>query len=194
MRGALDSLMLRGPSWLIRRHVDEHPSRGLDVVLRVLQKRLPTVYWTDKLICKDVVYTKVSLTAREESYGSLSVTMREYIIVALKSNIGEGFLEIAEYGSMKCLIYIAKNFTWFSENLGIQQMQLGKEMFKIIQDHREYPIWTTKCAVITFLLCARSLPFPPEVYEMIAKEVWASRHDRKIWWPDITDDDWNRDK
>jgi hypothetical protein len=194
MKRVLDDLMLQCPCWMIQRHINEHPSRGLDIVLRALQKRLPRLVKCGRngyiTVYSDVVYTGVRLTAKEESYD---------IVVEFTSNCGQGYLEIPGYGIMGARWYIKNpsgGFKCWIPNLATLKSpegDIGNEMFEIIQDHREYPIWTTRCATLAFLLCARSLPFPPEISEMIAKEVWASRHNRKIWWPDITDDDWNRD-
>lgn len=62
-------------------------------------------------------------------------------------------------------------------------------LFGIIQDHREYPIWATRRAVMTFLFCSpKALPFPKDIVKLIAKEIWASRHNRSVWWPGAVDE------
>jgi hypothetical protein len=62
-----------------------------------------------------------------------------------------------------------------------------RKAFQIIQDHREYPIWPCRNAVMTFLL--GEIPIlHKDIKPIIAKLVWESRRDRKVWWPDVTDE------
>lgn len=182
MKRTLDNLMMQCPSWILRRRVEEHPSNGLGEVFQALKKLLPTSLKCAKgdIICTDVVYTKVKLNADGESYGSAIISVREFIIVEFTSSAGNGCLQIPEYGLMEYVIDLPdKSIRYERDSLGVRI----SEMYDILQDHRDFPIWKARCATLTFLLCARSLPFPRDVSKVIAKEVWASRRDQRVWWP-----------
>jgi len=211
MKSAVDNLMFRGPSWLIYRHVKDHPSNGLDVVFRRLKRCLPAVLVDERgggslgsgWAIRDVVYTRIRLASKKRSYITSVFGDDEYLVVEFSSESGGGYLQIGRewQRALKCVLGGWNDYRFVKTDLDrIFDCELpqslrpsglfGHDLFGIIDEHNEYPIWATRCAVLTFLLCVRSI-FAAEVAELIAKKIWASRRDRKVWWPDVRDDDWN---
>jgi hypothetical protein len=112
---------------------------------------------------------------------------RKYIDIdfVCKKSKRKGYMRMMEHGDIYS-IYL--NDSYYGH--GSCNPEIPNVLFGIIQDHHNYPIWSTRCATITFLLCApRSLPFPKDINKLIAKEIWASRFNRAVWWPDITEEE-----
>jgi hypothetical protein len=59
----------------------------------------------------------------------------------------------------------------------------GTNLFGIFEDHKRYPIWSCRQAVLTFLMGEIS-NLHKDIKPMIAKLVCETRRDREIWWKD----------
>jgi hypothetical protein len=187
MKKALHDLLLISPVWLIEEELSRAASEGASEVLRFAKRNLVSEMWCINNSCSE----------------PKPIIVHECVLVHGNAAKHIGGPRIHLISSIGVLIFARSGFYWLesdplfeSDRLIATQKQkaFALEMFQIIADHRDYPIWTCRSAVVTFLLC--DIPtLHKDAKQIIAKMIWESRREQKTWWdPSISEEYWRKRK
>ena len=154
----LNEALCNAPPWVVEKRLEKHPANGFNEMIRFAQKTLKTLPVEFRsglekkplIITSELIIESCKVITKQEAYGSSSTCIREYIELETKQGVTitiserAFWVETSYLGLKSCLKSIGQ--------IGDDQYSFPTDMFEILQDHREYPIWSCRQSVMTFLL------------------------------------------